>query len=88
MYVTKNKYIYPRLDVVFFCIIGFPNTDICHPHRKCIGFLKKKVYLKIKSDEKFIFKIPVLSVSLIKDGHILFSSPYIPVPLPRAGLSK
>lgn len=35
------------------------------------------MYLEIKSDGKFIFKIPILSLSLIKYGHISPIQPYI-----------
>ena len=41
--------------IYFFWIIGFSNTDICHPHRKCIGFLNEFIYL-------FIYLLSVLGL--------------------------
>lgn len=86
MYVTKNKYI-PQTRCSIFCIIGFPNTIFVIPTESVLlfFFFFKKVYLEIKSDGKFIFKIPILSLSLIKYGHI---SPMYPSAPFQTGLSK
>lgn len=82
----------PKINILLqtrcsiFCIIGFPKTALCEPRKSVLVFKKKKkkkVYLKIiKSDGKFIFKIPVLSVSLLKDGHVPCT--HLPVPPPQS----
>lgn len=76
--LPKNKYIYPKLDVVFFVKLDFLILIFVIPTESVLlFFFFKKVYLEIKSDGKFIFKIPILSLSLIKYGHISPIQPYV-----------